>query len=156
MTYISIPAAPVVWAGTMSFGDVAAGNFLNIVESSDPNAIASAAGNAITVTKPGTYTIHAMAHTGSQVFSDGQTWRLEIWASGVNQGTRFTSQTTPVNGNQGSGNSRCWASAIVTLAAGATIQIRGITTSAGAWSVTVPDGNVELIFTPTTAYPKPV
>lgn len=156
MTYIAIPAAPLVWQGTMSFGDISYGSFLNIAESSDPSGIASVSGgNAIVLAKAGTYYVTAMAHTTSQVFGDGSTWRLEVWGNGTNLGTRFTSATTPVNGNQGGGNSRAWCSCMIAMSAGNYFQIRGITTTAGAWAVSVPDGNVEVIFIPVTATPKP-
>jgi hypothetical protein len=155
VTYIAVPAAPLIWQGTMSAGDVANGTFLTVAESSDPNNIASASGTTITVARSGTYRVNAMAHTVSKVFSDSQVWRLAIYGNGSSQGTRFTSDTTPINGNQGGGNSRAWASAVFQLQPGGTVQVWAQSTSAGAWPVTVPDGNVEIEFIPTQAAPQP-
>lgn len=150
------PAAAQVWQGSLSSGGAnvgVGGLFLNVAETSDTYGIASASGTTITLVKAGTYVVTAMAHTTSQVFSDNIVWRLEVYGNSVNLTSRFTSDTTPVNGNNGGGNSRAWCYWIQAMSAGNTFQIRATQTS-GAWSVIAADGFVEVVFLPVLATPQ--
>lgn len=154
MTFIAVPAAPIVWSGSLS-GSIPTSSTATLTpaEVSDPNGIASISGTTIVVSKPGTYVVYAQAHSTTQQFDDNFTWKLDVMLNGVAQTSDATGDTTPVNGNNNSGHSRTHAVVRVTCAAGNTIAIRG-TNTAGFASEVLSDGFVELIFIPTFANPS--